>query len=702
MIQIQAPDTALVLPDTAFDLFVVGDLIIDHSVFRGPTNPQFELPEITSRQDTAGGAATTARMLAVLNNEGTTYLWGVLGSSLWGPFRRILEHSQALDTARETKLGQIEFRGAKEETDAPMSTITRVIEYQEESYRRRSGFCDLGRLHVSEAKRRLVLYHMRSIHPEKSDIRAVIVNDFGLNTLTNRTLGSINAFCNKEDIPLFLDPCLRSGERQTQSAIHPAAKGAMGILPNLEEWCHLVGVQGNDVAKWRSKVHNRDRAYLQRMARLSVEKLPNFRLYVIKCDEEGYVLIVPAGDNPRHYRVFAAQPAPNPVHDHQRRQPRSPEQLGCGDVFTAVFASTFVALRQDRIAFSEESAALHAAHFASVACACYRDEHWHRMPSRERISQHLRNPEVQSRFPKKACEDVSLAFSFVPTETEIKVSELPRPFKGLIRSDPKWHEEAKRLKDHLRWLVGTEKVGDTGVHVLIGAEPSGGKTAIIRDVESLAGELGCECLTFANYHDDLGRLDQEPEEWLKRKRDKANTEKKPCVFVIIDEGLKEKAGGKPIPDLKNNEKWVSHLNSAAATKVFFILVDALAIGETYVSHNTHQECLKRFKHFMFPRLAEFPYDIGLKFLGDVWRASRNRPGSHHAPFTVDKGALEAFLAVMSQQSAKIIDDRIRLIVEKSIQTGAIRTADMVAALVELKAPYNGQFQTESGTIQVSD
>ena len=65
------------------NIFVIGDLFIDHAIFvkepDGPHQPVEgeQIYKVVRRQDTAGGAANTARILAVLN-EGKTYLWGIL------------------------------------------------------------------------------------------------------------------------------------------------------------------------------------------------------------------------------------------------------------------------------------------------------------------------------------------------------------------------------------------------------------------------------------------------------------------------------------------------------------------------------------------------------------------------------------------------------------------------------------------------
>src|SRR5260221_8837924 len=114
--------------DVSRNIFVIGDLVVDHTVFvQQPSGPHQNIEgepvhEVVRRIDRAGGAANTARILAILNT-GQTFLWGLTGESNWGPFRSILEKSQAIDGADSN----IKFRGVRDETNAQMNTITRLI-----------------------------------------------------------------------------------------------------------------------------------------------------------------------------------------------------------------------------------------------------------------------------------------------------------------------------------------------------------------------------------------------------------------------------------------------------------------------------------------------------------------------------------------------------------------------------------------------
>lgn len=86
------------------NIFIIGDLMIDHTVFvTDPTKPHQRaageaIYEVVRRQNNAGGASNSARILALLN-LGTTYLWGILGKTRWGSFRDILEASNSFDGA---------------------------------------------------------------------------------------------------------------------------------------------------------------------------------------------------------------------------------------------------------------------------------------------------------------------------------------------------------------------------------------------------------------------------------------------------------------------------------------------------------------------------------------------------------------------------------------------------------------------------
>src|SRR5437764_910156 len=136
------------------NIFVIGDLIIDHTVFAHqrteavqPTESETVL-NVLRRQDTAGGAANSARILAVLN-DGLTYLWGVLGDSRWGNYRSILESSELLDDAHSN----IELRGVQDETHAPMTTITRIVVVRDDGTSQRTlRFDDAGHVHVTPTK----------------------------------------------------------------------------------------------------------------------------------------------------------------------------------------------------------------------------------------------------------------------------------------------------------------------------------------------------------------------------------------------------------------------------------------------------------------------------------------------------------------------------------------------------------------------
>jgi bifunctional ADP-heptose synthase (sugar kinase/adenylyltransferase) len=144
------------------NIFVIGDLKIDHDVFVEEVPPESGHTERTyrvlRRHDTAGGAANTARILAVLN-EGATYLWGVLGRSRWGSFRTILENSNSFDDARKV----VELRGVHDESDSPMHTEMRLLlmpkSGNEKDLIRVAHVSDINHLHVPLKKRQISIYY---------------------------------------------------------------------------------------------------------------------------------------------------------------------------------------------------------------------------------------------------------------------------------------------------------------------------------------------------------------------------------------------------------------------------------------------------------------------------------------------------------------------------------------------------------------
>jgi bifunctional ADP-heptose synthase (sugar kinase/adenylyltransferase) len=110
------------------NVFVLGDLILDHAIFvgqKGDGSYQRVQDEsaysVHRRTNLAGGAANCARVLAAVS-AGRTYLWGVGGRSPWGRFSEVLDQSHVYDAAP----GRAVLRGIVDQ-HAKTNTITRLI-----------------------------------------------------------------------------------------------------------------------------------------------------------------------------------------------------------------------------------------------------------------------------------------------------------------------------------------------------------------------------------------------------------------------------------------------------------------------------------------------------------------------------------------------------------------------------------------------
>ncbi len=192
------------------NIFVIGDLVVDHTVFIRDTTGEHQqieherIYDVVRRLDIAGGAANSARILAVLN-RGHTFLWGIIGASNWGTFQSILDNSQGLDGAPTN----IEFRAVEDESGAKMNTITRLMlvkdppNYLEVNIVTR--YDDYGHVHVTQDKREAVTYYLERAH-NKHGLNAILINDLDMNCLTPALAKKIADFAQEKGIPLFVDP----------------------------------------------------------------------------------------------------------------------------------------------------------------------------------------------------------------------------------------------------------------------------------------------------------------------------------------------------------------------------------------------------------------------------------------------------------------------------------------------------------------
>ena len=564
----------------AKNIIVIGDLVIDHTVFvkdSSPSRATARIPvyEVVRRLDTAGGAATCARILAVLNS-GHTFLWGLVGKSNWGDYRTILEHCQALDGAH----ANIKFRGAHDETNAQMNTITRLLKPENiSSYGSPVAlvrFDDYGHVHISEDKRRTAVHYLKRIPGKYRALDAIVLNDLDMNCLTEDLIKLIADFAVEESIPLFVNP---KHARLKYTNIEGTA-----IISSLSEWCHLVGL-----TDFEREQLDRE-ASLKDMAQLSFQYLGNFKFHIIECAESGLVFIAPHPDEDDKYAVYRVMP-----HTTVKNLPM--RQLGCVDIITAAFAFEFSGTDHST------KAALLALKRANVVLACYRDMPWQRMPSREVVldeQQRLTEPELKA-APSKG-------MLFLPKERNIMLSDPKHETRvpGLYSVDTTFRERVDSLINDIHDGL---KTGDPKSIIL--SAPSGtGKSTILTELRSGLGERLRVKLIQINQPDQISwdNLDRYFEIQVLDKGPKADS-----ILIAIDEAMKP-----PIAPFLA-DYGVNLIDSAHAHNVRFLLIDAdFVIGkELPVDSQLTSRCIP----YLLPALRMRPMDIPYIVAGMVFDRS---------------------------------------------------------------------------------
>jgi hypothetical protein len=556
------------------NVFVVGDLVIDHTVFvirPDATKPQpasfsgEEEFQVIRRLDTAGGAATTARLLSALS-EGTTYLWGVVGTSPWGTFRESLHNSQSIDGAKR----HIELRGVRDETDAPIATVSRLVEVVEnqdgnESYVRRGRFIEFGLVHIPAFKRHSVLYHLKRAHATKTQFDAIVLNDFSLGTLRSRTIKRINRFAGRAKIPIFLR-IRTNGSRYRRVALR-------GLVCTLKEWVRLVD-DDRGAAYWLSNYSNA--AHAAEIARRSLYLFPGAQCIAILIGDaafDGCVLIGPSAPDTLERRVVSYRI------DGWRRS--GSHQIGTSDVVAAAF---FVGLGFERESISFAGAESALRHAVGIADA-YQHSGWHRVPPREAASSTA--PLRLSRL-----RDIHSSFgtAYLPPGDRIVLKEAHTLIEGQLSVTETVRDMIKALHQSV--------MEDAGSVVLVA--PGGmGKTelgkALIDDLKS-AGVV-------AGWHRDIVEDAKHKWDWRKPqdiiRRIRAHSPGDNRCLVIVDEATK----------LKGSEamktQGVVLLNAAATNNIRFLFIDADFANSRGLESQFGNRCVWH----KLPGIVERPRDI---------------------------------------------------------------------------------------------
>ena len=592
------------------NIIVIGDLVIDHAIFVEERRRTRENEDkVIRRQDTAGGAANTARILAVLNS-GKTYLWGVIGTSHWGNFRSILEMSHLLDGA----LTNVELRGIRDETDAKMNTITRLIVKHGGKQHRKHRYDDVDHVHVSDTKRKTVLHHLRRIVEDKGGLHAIIINDFDKKCLTKENIEDIYEFAAKHKVPLFVDP-KRDGEK------YLGIEGA-AILPNLEEWCWLVGEKVAEIDNWLNGLD--ETTTLERMAQKSLRHLSNFKYHIIKCGRLGAVIIGPHPKLPHYCAVYRVPPA------FVNELAIVADPLGCGDVMTGAFAFYYDKDRESM------DMALEAFHRANIVVGCYREMPWHRMPRLESVEKRLKESTAQSEsFEIKAM--VSKAIAYLPKELKVSLAtqvsdDVPGVYLDKMR-ETDYTESLNRLAQEVAKNYGWPAPKETIKNIIFGAPSGTGKTTILGGLElALKDTPGIRVVNINRnnlYKEEvLTSLDTNNAQELRAKIANLVSITEPIseeclILLIIDEAYDKLLEG------KSGKLFQNFLQAANLAGIRLLLADS----EFYKSEtlqNMRQDIYNRCVNppHILPPLTEHPMDIPYVLFGALLKYAEGL-GNHH-------------------------------------------------------------------------
>jgi hypothetical protein len=516
-------------------VFVVGDLIIDHTVFVHSAQTGHLEPvsgemafQVQRRLDTAGGAATAARSVSV-SSSGMTFLWGLLGTSQWGTFRSILETSQALDGA----MHPIELRGTQDETDAPMSTVSRLVLVSHESpgqerYERKARFVDSGKVHVPLSRLNDVTYHLQlanKAHP----LDVIVLDDLNAGALSPELIAHVSAFASESNIPMVV--------RLRRDATRYASVRARAVVCTLAEWVHLVR-SIHDADYWKRNITKS--VVADEFARLSLFTFPKVDSHIVLVGDdwiESAITIEPAGADTLASRVCLRSGVPIEAKGKSH-------QVGTSDIFTGIVA---LELAEHGSATGSLNLALDAA--VQVA-EQYQRTSWHRIPQ---------VPRRQSRTPTKTISERPFGAQYLPQTDAIELSRAKTSILGVLSVTELMIENIERLQKDI------EGGWDDSQSVILVASGGSGKTIIGDELINAARKQGHE----AHWFQDL-RIPwnwSHPAELLASIQNSVATGGRK-LLIAVDEALKLKGASSVAT------KGVVLLNSAKEAGVRFLFIDA--------------------------------------------------------------------------------------------------------------------------------
>lgn len=589
------------------NIFVIGDLVIDHTIFLKSRSSEKHNPiggekifKVLRRQDTAGGAANCARILAVIN-EGQTSLWGVLGQSCWGDFRSILQNCHTMDEADSN----IEFRAVEDESNTTMNIITRLIKLDSDKtdYRNRYHelrYDDYGHLHVPDTKRETVLYYLKRSKEKFSQMDAIIINDLDMGTLTKELVQKIADFAYEHEIPLFIDPKRKKDKYE--------GINATAILPNLKEWCSLVDEE-NNFDDWRKKI-KRESGLIE-LAIRSFAYLPTFKYHIIKCDIDGAIIIGPHPQKQNHHSVYHIPP--HSGHDGSG-------QIGCGDIMLGVLAAFFDKSK------SEMNYVIETFLKANAVVSCYLKMPWHRMPNLEVVSEEIEKLE-RERKKIEPTVIVSDGILYLPKKETIVLADSNTNIPDIVSVDRFLRDKLDEFVQDIKF----ERQGKDTKSIILTSSPGSGKTAIINAIPEMTKNSKISTKILKMYGIDFTEIES-----LLLKEIEALEKKGGQHWLIIDEALKGEGFKKYFMEC-------NIIPSMDKPNIRFIFIDAKFIEKI---PDLSDEITRRCTIYQLPPLDKHAQDIPY-IVGHILAKLEKGKGSKR----VIKIESNALLAIMNSALA---------------------------------------------------
>ena len=198
------------------NILVVGDIMLDRHIF-GDVNrisPEAPVPVVEVREENmvAGGASNVLNNILNLKSEG--YITGIIGDD---------EYGMILVNKIEKAGGNV--KGIVVDENRPTTTKTRIIAHSQQVVRIDRENCDV----IEKKLEDIIIDYLKEI---KSDIDAVIIEDYGKGSITKNIVKTIIKIFGNNNIPIAVDPKEENFDMYKKTTI---------ITPNKKEAENIIG-----------------------------------------------------------------------------------------------------------------------------------------------------------------------------------------------------------------------------------------------------------------------------------------------------------------------------------------------------------------------------------------------------------------------------------------------------------------------------